>query len=162
MKTFNAPSLRVRMNRGMRQGSSPARARGIGLIEVLVSVLVLAVGLLGVAAMQSTALRGGQSSLETTQAVMQTNAIIEAMRVNKVNAASYNVGKRCAATGGATLAGNDLDNWVTSLQGSVGGGGSTCGTITGCPAACVITVEWDDSRAGGLAARRLVTEASIL
>ena len=152
-----------RSNRCGALVASPARMRGVGLIEVLVSVLVLGIGLLGVAAMQSTALQGGQSSLETSQAVMQTNAIIEAMRANSANAASYNTGgKRCSATGGATLAGNDLDNWVTALQGTIRGGASTCGTITGCPAACVITVEWDDSRAGGLSARQLVTEARIL
>lgn len=141
-------------------GPSLARVRGISLIEVLVSVLVLGIGLLGVAAMQSTALRGGQSSLETSQAVMQTNAIIEAMRANRANAASYNTTKRCTAGTSTTLAGNDLGNWVTSLQASIGGGNTTCGTIAGCPDACVITVEWDDSRAGG-GTRSLVTEARI-
>ena len=53
----------------------PRGVRGIGLIEVMVSVLVLAVGLLGIAAMQSLALRGGQGSLESSQAVMQTNVM---------------------------------------------------------------------------------------
>lgn len=149
---------------GQRPGPrlpAPAQMRGLSLIEVLVSVLVLGIGLLGVAAMQSTALRGGQSSLETTQAVMQTNAIIEAMRANPLNAGAYNTAKKCNATGGATLAANDLGAWVGDLQAGIGGGGSTCGTITGCPAACVITVEWDDSRAGGGSARTLVTRAQI-
>lgn len=138
--------------------------RGISLIEVMVSVLVLGVGLLGIAAMQSVALRGGQSSLESTQAVMQTTAIIEAMRANWRNAGSYNTAKMCAATGAAGLAANDLDNWVNSLQASIGGGGSTCGEISGCPGACVITVHWNDSRGGsvgGGANRTLVTRASI-
>jgi len=39
-------------------------AQGMSMIEVLVSVMVLGVGLLGIAAMQSIALRGGQGSLE--------------------------------------------------------------------------------------------------
>ena len=145
-----------------RLGVAPARMRGIGLIEVLVSVLVLGVGLLGVAAMQSTALQGGQSSMETSQAVMQTNAIIEAMRANPANAGSYATGgKRCAATGGGGLAGDDLDNWITGLQASIGGGASTCGTIAFNGAVATITVEWDDSRAGGDSERELVTEARI-
>ena len=54
--------------------SMPRHARGMSLIEVMVSVLVLAVGLLGVAAMQSLALRGVQGSLESTQAVMATSS----------------------------------------------------------------------------------------
>lgn len=140
----------------------PRHAQGMSLIEVLVAVLVLAVGLLGVAAMQSLALRGGQSSLETSQAVMQTNAIIEAMRANPANAGSYATGgKRCAATGGGGLAGDDLDNWITGLQTSIGGGASTCGTIAFNGAVATITVEWDDSRAGGDSERELVTEARI-
>ncbi len=137
-----------------------SRMRGISLIEVMVSVLVLGVGLLGIAAMQSMALRSGQSSLESSQAVMTTNGIIEAMRANRANAGGYNMPKACAAPGaGATLATNDLDNWVTSLQTSLGT--SACGEISGCPAACVITVYWNDSRAGGDAERTRVTRAQI-
>ncbi len=137
--------------------------RGISLVEVMVSVLVLAVGMLGIAAMQSVALRGGQSSLESTQAVMQTTAIIEAMRANSLNASEYNTaGMRCAATGVATLAGNDLDTWVASLQSTITRGGATaCGQITGCPANCQIIVQWDDQRAGGSATRQLVTRTRI-
>lgn len=158
--------MRTRTSSGTRW--SPPRTasrhmRGISLIEVLVSVLVLGIGLLGVAAMQATALRGGQSSMETSQAIMQTTAIIEAMRTNHANVANYNTaGKRCSTVAAATLAENDLNNWVASLQATIGGGNTTCGNIAGCPGACVITVEWNDSRAGGAANRQVVTEARIL
>lgn len=141
---------------------------GIGLIEVMVSVLVLAVGLLGIAAMQSLALRGGQGSLESSQAVMQTTSIIEAMRANRLNAGSYNIGKTCsaAAVGATGQAGDDLKAWVTALGSTMGAAGdaATCGQISGCPDACVITVYWDDARAGsegGGALRSVVTETRI-
>jgi type IV pilus assembly protein PilV len=137
----------------------PTRMRGMSLIEVMVSVLILGIGLLGIAAMQSMALRAGQSSLESSQAVMQTTGIIEAMRANSANASSYNTAKTCTAPAGATLAANDLGNWVTTMQGSLGT--SACGEISGCPAACVITVYWDDTRSGGAAARTRVTRAQI-
>lgn len=141
-------------------------SRGVSLIEVLVSVVVLSIGLLGVAAMQSIALRGGQSSLETSQAVIQTNAILDAMRANRVNAANYNTaGMVCAAGGAGTLAQNDVREWIASLKNTIGGGAATdtttCGQITGCPDACVITVQWDDRRAGGGAARTIVTGSRI-
>lgn len=139
------------------------RMRGISLIEVMVSVLVLGVGLLGIAAMQSTALRAGQSSLESSQSVMGTNTIIEAMRANRADAGSYNMAKACTApSAGASLATNDLNNWVTTLKTSLGT--SACGEIAGCPAACVITVYWNDSRGGtdqGGATRSRVTRAQI-
>ncbi len=146
-----------------RSGGSGARARmrGMSLIEVLVSVLILGVGLLGIAAMQSLALRGGQSSLETSQAVMETTGIIEAMRANRANAAGYNTAMTCTGGAGGSLATNDVKAWVLSMQNSIGGGASTCGQIQGCPDACIITVRWDDTRAGGLATRDLVTRTRI-
>ena len=142
--------------------------RGVSLIEVLVSVVILGVGLLGIAAMQSVALRSGQSSLESSQAVMQTTSITEAMRANRVNAnaGAYNLGAmQCAVPAGGTLAQNDIAAWITALKDTIGSGAatdtSTCGQITGCPFNCVITVQWDDSRAGGAAARQIVTRAGI-
>ena len=150
-----------------RAGHAVAAARhmrGVSLIEVLVSVVILGVGLLGIAAMQSVALRSGQSSLESSQAVMQTTSITEAMRANPTNAAAYNLGAmQCAVPAGGTLAQNDLAAWITALKATIGtpGDGSTCGQITGCPLNCVITVQWDDTRAGGAAARQVVTRARI-
>jgi len=112
--------------------------------------------------MQSVALRGGQSSLESTQAVMQTTAIIEAMRANRFNLAGYNTnGMRCAVAGATGLAGNDLDAWVTSLQSTITRGDATaCGQIACVGGDCLITVQWDDQRAGS-GTRQLVTRASI-
>lgn len=140
-------------------------AEGVSLIEVLVSVVVLSIGLLGVAAMQSIALRGGQSSLETSQAVIQTNSILDAMRANRINAGAYNTPGMVCAAGGApgTLAQNDVSVWIGALKNTIGrpGDTTTCGSITGCPDACVITVQWDDQRAGGGAARTIVTGSRI-
>lgn len=138
--------------------------RGMSLIEVLVSVVIIAIGLLGIAAMQSMALRGAQSSLESSQAVMQTNSIMEAMRANRANAAQYNMAAMaCAVPTGGTLAQNDQRDWITALKNSIGqaGDATTCGQIAGCPDACVVTVQWDDARAGGGATRQVVTETRI-
>ncbi len=131
---------------------------------MLVSVVVLSIGLLGVAAMQSVALRGGQSSLETSQAVIQTTSILESMRANRTNANAYNTGGMvCTAGTAGTLAQNDLRDWVNTLKVTMGtpGDTTTCGQITGCPANCVITVRWNDQRAGGNAARQIVTRSGI-
>ena len=140
--------------------------RGVSLIEVLVSVVIIAIGLLGIAAMQSMALRGAQSSLESSQAVMQTNSILEAMRANRANAAQYNtVGMECDVPAGGTLAQNDQRDWISALKDSIGQGvaddGTTCGQIAGCPDDCVVTVQWDDARAGGAETRQVVTETRI-
>ena len=141
----------------------------MSLIEVLVAVLVLAVGLLGVAAMQSLALRGGQGSLESSQAVMQTTSIIEAMRANRANAASYVYdGTGSCATvppASGSLADFDKNAWVTGLKSTIGSGAgdtTTCGKIESLGSGAYrITVQWDDGRAGGGSTRAVVTETRI-
>ena len=155
------------MSRPLQPSSTPRQLRGMSLIEVMVALLVLAVGLLGIAAMQSLALRGGQSSLETSQAIMQANSIIEAMRANPT--ANYNIGKTCSAASitGTDARATDLIGWVNSMKNTIGSGATdttTCGEIVGCPGACLVRVYWDDSRAGNDqngAARMVETGARI-
>jgi type IV pilus assembly protein PilV len=157
------------MSRRLLSSSLPRHVRGMSLIEVMVSVLILAVGLLGIAAMQSFALRGGQGSLETSQAVMGTNSILEAIRANRTQANNYNMAKTCSTpAAGATLAVNDQAAWVAGLKSTIGSGISdttTCGQIANCDVSnatnCTITVFWDDSRAGGSSSRSLSVEAQI-
>ena len=95
-------------------------AQGMSMIEVLVSVMVLGVGLLGIAAMQSIALRGGQGSLESSQAVMQTTSIAEAMRANRLNAGNYAMAMTCSAGSGGSLAQNDQAAWINALKSTMG------------------------------------------
>ena len=157
------------MTLSIQPKSVPRHVRGVSLIEVMVSVLVLAVGMLGIAAMQSLALRGGQGSLESSQAVMATSSILESIRANRTQADSYNLAKACTTpTAVTTLADYDKKAWVAALKSTIGSGTAdttTCGEITNCDDAnatnCTITVYWDDSRAGGDSSRSLSVEAQI-
>ncbi|MDR6983251.1 type IV pilus assembly protein PilV [Rheinheimera pacifica] len=58
------------------------KQRGVSLLEVLVSVLVLGIGLLGVAALQTSSMRHTNSSLEKTMAVILTDTLSELLRAN--------------------------------------------------------------------------------
>ena len=126
---------------------SPRRQRGASLLEVLIAVLILAIGMLGVAALQAMALRNSQSSLERSQAVVQTYSILDAMRANLVAARgnAYNMGRTCAAPAAGNLVANDQRNWIQSMQRTMGP--SACGTIACAASVCTITVEWNDQRA---------------
>ncbi|MDV2451306.1 type IV pilus modification protein PilV [Xanthomonas hortorum] len=119
---------------------------GIGLIEVLISVLILGVGMLGIAAMQATALRNSQSSLERSQAVIQAYTIFDSMRANSAVATSggYNQ-TSCAAPTGSSLVSNDISNWLQGLKTSINS--TACGKISCSATACEAIVSWDDSRA---------------
>ena len=152
---------------------SARHQRGMGLIEVLVSVLVMAIGLLGLAALQSLALRNSQSSLDRTQAVYQMYSILDAMRANSGALASYALpmaAAPCAPPAAAgSLANNDMNAWITQLQAAQGGlGPGACGSITingaapSNPRLVTITVQWNDSRGGTAGAQGSATQTTTL
>ncbi|MBS3804596.1 MAG: type IV pilus modification protein PilV [Oleiphilaceae bacterium] len=65
--------------------------KGFGMIEVLIAVLVLAIGLLGMAALQTNGIKMTTGALSRTQAVLLTEDIIERARANRQNLSSYSV-----------------------------------------------------------------------
>jgi len=76
-----------------RDLSSPGKAQvGFSLIEVLVSVFVLAVGLLGLANLQITSLKINQEAEQRSMAISQINEMADRMRANPVGitAGDYN------------------------------------------------------------------------
>jgi type IV pilus assembly protein PilV len=127
--------------------------RGFSLIEVLISVLVLALGLLGIAAMQALALRNNQSALERTQGIVHTYYILDAMRANRAGAiiGQYDqVDWLCAAPDPTSLASRDLNAWITSMRGAGSLGPSACGLVdceeTDDGELCTVSVRWSDAR----------------
>jgi type IV pilus assembly protein PilV len=129
------------------------KAQGFSLIEVLVAVLVLAIGLLGVAALQINATRANQSAELRSQASMLAYFMLDAMRANREAAISgaYNTeDKLCEAPSSpSTLAENDQKTWLDALKHNLGDQPSTCGEIACNIDTCTVKVYWDDSRAGG-------------
>jgi type IV pilus assembly protein PilV len=142
------------MNHAFRRPmrSAPPRSqRGVGLIEVLIALVVLAFGLLGIAAMQLTALRNSQSALQRSQAVAETYAILDAMRANadRAKMGAYNIPRTCTLPDAGDIVANDLRHWISSMKQPDALGADACGTIACGARECTITVEWDDSRATG-------------
>ncbi|WP_062268568.1 type IV pilus modification protein PilV [Endozoicomonas arenosclerae] len=58
------------------------REAGFGLIEVLISVLIFLVGILGMAGMQAQAVRASQDSMQRSQATWLANEMSERIKVN--------------------------------------------------------------------------------
>jgi len=134
----------------MRNFIAPRTVRGVSLIEVMISVLILGIGMLGIAAMQTTALRNNQSALERSQVVMQTYTILDAMRANRDAAliGSYNTGGLiCDVPTGDSLVEKDQAVWMQGLKSTLADADTTCGSITCDDGDCTIAVQWDDSRA---------------
>ena len=62
---------------------------GFSLLEVMIAVVVLSVGLLGMALLQSTSLRASNASNERGQATMLVYEMMDMVRANRRQAAQY-------------------------------------------------------------------------
>ncbi len=148
--------------------------RGVGLIEVLIAVLVLSIGILGLAALQTRALSDNGSSLNRSAATAASYSILEAMRLDRASALNgdYNttVTTNSCPAAGTTLATYQLNNWCSKqLANFLGTVSTTTGQIN-CSTAgiCTITIKFDDSKAtggsevtGGSYLQTVITKASI-
>jgi len=107
-----------------------ARSRGFTLIEVMIAVLVLSLGLLGLAGLQATSLKANASAATRGQATLLAYDIIDRMRANRdaALAGTYNNtagtaptsgGSNCQANGatcdGNAIAAYDLNQWKCLL-----------------------------------------------
>lgn len=63
--------------------------KGVGLIEVLVALLILALGVLGFAALQLRAMDAAQEATENTVAMNTARDLAERMRVNRTALSNY-------------------------------------------------------------------------
>lgn len=128
--------------------ASRHRQQGVGLIEVLIAVLVLAVGLLGVAALQAVTLRNSGSSVERSQAVIQAYGALDMLRANKDAAISgaFN-GDWAAGANNANPNLNTAAGWRSNLLLTVSQ--SAQGRIHCKSDECTVGVRWDESRATG-------------
>ena len=137
----------------MNSDSRRARARGASLIEVLVAVFVLAIGMLGSAALQMTAKRANLDARQRVTAATLAQDIVERMRANADELSTYTAaGAGLTLTGADTvavdcsagcvaaqIAGLDLFEWESALVGvaeqnagaNVGGLNSPTACITG-------------------------------
>lgn len=133
---------------------------GIALIEVLVAVLVLAVGLLGMAAMQVQSSQMTNGAEQRTQAVLLTADMMDRIRANRANAANYNgisvdpTVTTCATDyapgAGGTVSANDAAEWSNLIVCMLpeGKGAVAVDNATG---EVVVTIDWAKADADGAA-----------
>jgi type IV pilus assembly protein PilV len=140
---------------------------GFSLTEVLIALVILSVGLLAIARLVNTSLKTNDSAYLRSQATMLAYSVLERMRANRKTALAggYNVGfgpppsatdcmGASTVCGPADMAQFDLAAWKKTLAKAVHGDGKietrTVGNAgTGQFVQAVVTVRWNDARAGG-------------
>lgn len=130
---------------------------GFTMVEVLVALVVLAIGLLGIAALYLNSLQSGRTAIYRTQAVNLAADLADRIRANRTAQAAYGTlfadGEAevaaCFATGGcidSDLASSDLARWKGTLaQLLPNGQGQVVVTLpvaAGEPTNYVVTVRW--------------------
>ncbi len=138
--------------------AKPVRGqRGDTMIEVLVTIIILAVGVLGAAALQVTTLKNLSSSHSASVAAILAEDFTERMRANPdealndayVHSAAPGAFPDCAADACtmAQLATYDIGSWWQQVTAVLPSGAAevtrNAGTRT-----FVLTVRWDDDRSG--------------
>jgi len=126
---------------------------GFTLIEVLIAMLVLAVGLLGLAGLQATSLKNNQSAYNRSQATQLAYDLADRMRANVAGKTTYTTGTATATAACLTTAGcskeamaeNDLKAWNDAITATLPGG---TGTIAVNAGVFTITITWDDDHDG--------------
>lgn len=128
---------------------------GFTLLEVMVAVFVLAVGLLGLAQLQITAMKHNQTAELRSQASLLAADILDRMRANQsaAQAGNYAIGlgdDPPAETN--NVANADIAEWRDNLQRFLpdGDGQIACGAFSATAEfVCDITVTWTETQNEG-------------
>ena len=138
---------------------------GFGLVEVLVALLIVSVGLLGIASLQIVALKNVGSSMERSQAVFQTYSYLDLLRANHDDAVIGKLDISVMTCDPVNIVESKVQQrtWLRQLHATLGP--DSCGMVVcagGEGGTCTITVQWDDSHAeGGATEQQLVTETTL-
>jgi len=165
--------MKVKMR--IKQDSFSVYAQtGAGMIEVLVAIVILSIGLLGLAGLQTAGLKSNQSASFRSTASILAYSILDSMRANRTSAGegSYNhsfpedvstetetetetaiaAEAEAAAEVEAEVPG-DVQTWLNELALRLPAGNGAIDVDA--DNKVTITIQWDDSR-GELAAQQFV------
>lgn len=132
-------------------------AQGFSLLEVLITLVILAIGLLGLAGLQATGLQQNHSAYMRSQATQFAYDIADRMRANSISVDQYLTSDPSTASqqAGCTSSGctsnqmaeNDLYEWYQVLSKALPSAEAVISRASG-----IYTVEinWDDNHDGAV------------
>ncbi len=149
----------------MNASSHSHRAhRGFTIIEVMIALLILAIGVLGIGAMQMQTYQHLRTSQNYSQAAALAGEMADRIYANSAQAESYVTDGSISSLvpcsndcSSAQLASNDILEWLVKIGGKDTGGNTMPGALpsgtgqvtrVGLDDSYVITVRWDDDLSG--------------
>ena len=135
--------------------------RGFTIVEVLVALVVLSIGLLGIAKLVMVSSHANDSAYLRSQATAMAYQMIDNMRANLAGASAGNYSTAlngtpllptpCLGTGtqcsNLQLAQWDVYSWQTNLSAALPSGTGSIVTSATSPVTATVVVQWDDSAA---------------
>ncbi len=141
-----------------REPRNRRRELGFSLIEVLVAMIVLSLGLLGLAALQVNSLKFNQVAHLRSQASTLAYQMLDSMRASPTaaKAGDFNILTMASTVpaAGTSAASNQLKLWMDQVNTLPNGQGRVCLSATPDPATAVcapngdfavITVQWNEA-----------------
>ncbi|WP_207061722.1 type IV pilus modification protein PilV [Motiliproteus sp. SC1-56] len=144
-----------RRDNGKRAAPRVPCSKGFTLVEVLVAVLVLSLGILGLIALESMALKNNHSAYQRSQATILAYDLADRVRANRDERGKYIVtipsGKThsattCSSCSAEGLADNDLVEWSQDIQKLLPGASAA---VTASGSVFTVTIAWIDNRERG-------------
>lgn len=149
---------------------------GFTLLEVLVAMLVLSIGLLGLAGLMASSMRNNQSAYHSTQATWFAYDILDRMRANRAGALAGNYSAALSspacsmAAPAGSIAAQDIGGWKNMIACALPEGDGSI-VVNGANRRVTVTVQWNDSRgsvdtaalpgSAGSATRQLTVESQL-
>ena len=139
----------------------PTRASlqsGFSLIEAMVALVVVSVGMIGIAGLYGQGLSAGRTALYRTQAVNLAADMADRIRVNRLGGANYGgaaANNNCVPPGAvnctpAQMAADDLFAWTNQVQQQLPNGVGAVQVVGTSPATYNISVNWQETGLGAV------------
>ena len=118
---------------------------GFSLLEVLITMVIIAVGLMGFASMMVQSMKNNSMAMQRSLATFYAYEIIDCMRVNQQAAISGGYTRDfedTIPTASTSVAAADLNLWLTSLSAVLPSG---AGSITILGNTVTVQIRWSES-----------------
>jgi type IV pilus assembly protein PilV len=130
--------------------ATPTRAQaGFGLVEAMVTLVVLSIGMIGIASLHGQGLGAGRTALYRTQAVNLAAEMADRIRVNRLGGADFGgapANNDCGAAvcTPAEMAAHEVFLWAADVAATLPNGAGAVRFSAGTPPTFTIGVTWSD------------------